>query len=64
MCARKYKPMPLPELNPLDKDCFHVLIFNDEEGIDQLQFSRLMASVRKAAPHIRFKINLKVSIEL
>lgn len=34
-----------------------------EEGTDQHHFSYLMASVRKAAPHICFKINLKVPIE-
>ena len=34
-----------------------------ENGIDMKRFCQLMASVRKAAPHIRFEINLKMSTE-
>ena len=34
-----------------------------EEGVDQQQFSRLMASVRKAAPEILFEIKFKVPLD-
>ena len=34
-----------------------------EEGTDHQKFSLLMASVRKAVPHIQFNINLEVPVK-